>query len=426
MTKKNILIISAFFYPQNVIATSRVGQWVKYWAKDGHNVFVLTTKKYPLWTLDCNINLPSNVRIIETDYLPSWVVNRINNGNPNNNENITKGSNGLRKIKESINYLLDIDIHDFWPLTAIKAGEQILLNNNIDLIISSFSPASSHIIANKLKTKHPNIKWIADFRDLWADNHLSSQNKMTMYFSKKKEKKILKNANVLTTVSQPLAQTLINNYPTKKIITVENGFDPDDYPNINKKSLQPTIKDKKIIITYTGIIYKGKRDPSPLFSAVNELIEENKIKKEFIEINFYGRSKEIINEIIITENYNRHGIIHNHDIIPKNQSIELQKNSDLLLLLEWNDPSAQGVLTGKVFEYIASGTPILGVGITNKTSAGKLLEDTGTGVSTTSVTEIKEIILNAMTHQKFGFYKPNVEKILTYRRDDQARKMLNL
>lgn len=425
MVQKNILIITAFFYPQNVIATSRVGQWVKYWAKDGHNVFVLTTKKYPFWPLDHHKILPSNVQIIETDYLPPWIINRITGKHSNGQKN-TKKTNFLRVVKDTVNSLIEIDIHALWPSTAIKAGEDILANNKIDLIISSFSPISPHIIASKLKENHPSIKWIADFRDLWVENHSSSQNKITRYLKKIKEEKILKNSNALITVSQPLAQILINNYPDKKVIVIENGFDPDDYPDIKNRPSQRKIKKEKIIINYTGMVYESKQDPSPLFLAINELIAEGQIEKECIEVNFYGRSKEVINKIINSGNYNRYGIISNHDTVSKQQSIELQKNSDLLLLLEWSDPSAQGVLTGKVFEYIASGTPILGVGITNETSVGKILEDTGTGISKTSVVEIKEIILNAITHQQFDFYKPNIEKILVYRRDYQARRVLCL
>ena len=86
MHKKNILLITAFFYPQNVIAVSRVGQWTKYWAKEGHRVTVLTTKKYPLWPLDYNQELPDNVRVIEVAYLPAWLEKRLFKKNVNNIE----------------------------------------------------------------------------------------------------------------------------------------------------------------------------------------------------------------------------------------------------------------------------------------------------------------------------------------------------
>ena len=424
MKKTRILMITAFFYPQNVIATSRVGQWVKYWARDGHEVTVLTTKKYPFWAVDYNVDLPPNVRIIETGYLSRFIIKRlVKNKIPDIRHN---GSISiLKKIKRVLTSLIDIDIHDFWPISALKAGEKILSDNDFDLIISSYSPASSHIIASRLRKRFPKPIWIADFRDLWAHNHIVSQSAISKYIRMVREKNIVRHADVLTTVSEPLADILKKSYPEKKVSVIENGFDPDDYPDMGLTNKNFLAKNKTII-TYTGMIYQGKQDPSLLLCAVNELIEENKIHASDIEIHFYGQSDKILSDIVKKGEFNRYGMLSIHGVIPRTQSIERQKNSDLLLLLGWNDPSAKGVLTGKIFEYIASGVPILGIGITNQSSVGQLIEQTRTGFSSMDKEEVKQVILEVIRNKKVNFYKPDIEKINLYRRDVQARRVLSV
>lgn len=428
MNKKNILLITAFFYPQNVIASSRVGQWAKYWAKDGNNVIVLTTKKYPFWSLDYEVNLPPDVKIIEIDYLPNFISKRVISSKSKKEKSVkTKKIKASKLLKNKLNYFIDIDIHDLWPFSAIKEGRKIIKNYEINMIISSFSPAASHIIASKLKKENPNITWIADFRDLWFGNHVQSQSAIAQFIRKIREKNSINKADIITTVSQPLSDILKKRYPRKKIVVIENGYDPEEYSSYNKDIIyKPSAENRKFIITYTGMIYSGKRDPSPLFIALNSLIEEDKIKASDVEVEFYGSTRNTLDNIIALGNYNKYGFIKNYEIISRSESIKKQINSNLLLLLEWGNPSANGVLTGKVFEYIASGTPILGVGISKDTTLGKLLESTGTGISTNNIEEIKEIVFSAITQQKFNFYQPNIDQISSYKRDNQSRKILAL
>lgn len=430
MQKKNILLITAFFYPQNVIAVSRVGQWTKYWAKEGHRVTVLTTKKYPLWPLGYNQELPDNVRIIEVAYIPAWLEKKLFTTNINN---IVKSENSgkfdflkyqFRKIKKYLGSLLDI--HDLWVRPALKVGKKLVENENFDLIVSSYSPAASHIIAGKLKSLQPDSIWIADFRDLWTDNHVGAAKGLFGDYERYKEKKTLGTANILTTVSQPLAEILTNKYSNKHVSVIANGFDPEE--NVGWE--QRLEKQKKITnainICYTGKIYAGLRDPTPLFIAINELIEENKINKNQIAVHFYGNSRNELEDIIAHSNANRYQFIFIHDSVSRDASLAVQKNSDLLLLLEWNDPSAHGVLTGKLFEYLISGNPVLAVGLGAEASITKLLQESGAGISVLDSFEIKKIILNAFSEQTFSFYKPNKSIIDLYARDKQAKNILSL
>jgi hypothetical protein len=428
---KKILFITTSFYPLNRISTLRVGQWCKYLAKNGYEVFVLTTKKYPfMGPLGLEEKLPENVKIIEVDFLPKFLKKRVNE-NKNTQENKGNASNNLVKIKFFVrklrNYMGSLfDIHDFWVNPAFKEAKQIIEKENIDFIISSYSPPAVVVLSHKLKKLYPHLKWVADFRDLWAYNHISSAKGIFGIYEKYKEKKILSNVDKIITVSNPLSEEMKKHYPDKEIYTIENGFDPEEFINWqNNIKIKPTIGNK-LIISYLGTIYPEKRDPSILFEACNELIEGGFIKNSQVEINFYGDNKIPLEAIIKSKNYNKYGIINIKGFVSREDSLKIQKESDLLLFLEWNEPSARGVLTGKLFEYLVSGTPILGVGITNENGAGKVIKKTKTGKLFTNKELLKRELFNIFKQKKIDFYMPNIEEIKKYSRDKQVVKLIDI
>ncbi len=425
-----ILLITAFYYPQNVIAVARVGQWAKYWAEAGHKVTVLTTKKYPFWPMD-NQEMPNaNIHIVEVDYLPNWLSNRLNLKSDNyakSNEKPSKSVSILRFLQKKMRAYLGefFDIHDFWPRKAIKTGRQILGKEKYDLIVSSYSPQSSHIIASRLKKEHPKIPWIADFRDLWADNHTVKNNLAISHLIQWKEQKTVASANSLITVSDPLSKILKAKYKNKLTITIENGFDPDEHNHWNKNIKPQRYQKEKIIINYTGIIYEGKRDPTPLFNVINKLIDKKKIKNNEISINFYGQNETQLIKIIQKNNSNKHKVIHINGQISRKESLRIQKESSILLLLEWNDKSANGVLTGKLFEYLVSGRPILAVGISTNNAAGQLILDTKTGICETQEAAIEKALLNYINGNSFENFDPDIQLIEQFSRKKQANKLLD-
>ena len=379
-----ILFITTFFYPQNRIPTLRVGQWVEYLAEYGYEVTVLTTKKYPfMGPFGLEKKLSKNIKVIEIDFLPNILKKRLNKKTTNTSKqkDISKRTYNLklivRKLRDYIGSFLDI--HDLWIRPALKEAIKLFEQEKFDFIISSYSPPAVCIISHKLKQKYPDIQWIADFRDLWAYNHISPAKGLLGYLEKQKEKKILSNVDKIITVSNPLTSIMKDVYKEKMIFTIENGFDPKEFPNWQHNIKNKPKIDNKMIISYLGTIYPKKRDPSILFEAVNELIEEKIIDKDSIEIDFYGDNKKQLLDIIEPKNYNKYSIINIKGFVSREESLHIQKQSDLLLLLEWNDPSARGVLTGKLFEYIVSGTPIIAVGISNKNAAGEVIEKTKTG-----------------------------------------------
>jgi hypothetical protein len=271
-----------------------------------------------------------------------------------------------------------------WYPTAIRKAEEIISLNNIEAIISSFPPATCHLIAKELSLKY-DIPWIADYRDLWTNSHYYLFGIIRRLIDTRLEKNTISHAQSITTVSKPLAEKLRELHKNKKIIVIENGFDPTQI----KKCV--AISDKFKIV-YTGILMNGKRDPERFFLSLKELIDEKTINSQEISVDFYGDNDSwLIDEII---RYNLKEIVHLHGSISKKQSIQEQRESQILLLLTMNNSSEKGVYTGKLFDYLAAQRPILSIGY--KDSAIKsLLMKTKAGVHVSEVDEIKREIKEA-------------------------------
>lgn len=381
-----ILLISYFFPPYNTIGAVRTGKTAKYLFRFGHDIRVISAKDQLLdESLPVEIQ-ESNVYYTKWYNINGWIKillkeNKIKrNGYDLGN---TFNNSFLRKLYKTIFCLPDSQIG--WYPYAIKKAKELLKDWKPDIIYASAMPFTSLIIAKKLKSIF-NIPYVAELRDLWVDNHYYADNylKIRKHLENKIENKVLSNANHIITVSEPLADTLISKYGNK-VSVILNGYDEDDFP----KDTNYNIFDKNYLnIVYTGSIYPLRRDPKPLFESLKILDNSNRKK---IKIYFYGKKMSYINELA-----KKYEILNSIVIKPQvkyKESLIIQRNADILLLLLWNDEKEKGVYTGKLFEYIGARRPILAIGMKNN-CAGELIAKEKIGHIANNPEEIKDIIIN--------------------------------
>jgi len=413
---QKVLIVSFFFNQTERIGSVRLRGLAKYLPEFGWDPVILTANEsaHPInqsniyetsfedtiGQREKKISLPSNTTLNEQGNIPT---RKTNNG-------IIYSL--LRFLHEIITYP-DITIN--WSTTAIKKGNEILRENHIDAIISSSSPITSHIIAYELK-KNFKIPWIADFRDLWTQNHYYRYSGIRKFFEKRLEHKILSSVTALSTVSEPLAEKLSELNVTQKVFSIPNGFDPEQ---VNPG----TSVTKKFSITYTGTLYEGQRDPDPLFKMLKTLFEEKKIDPTKIEVNFFGnRENWLIQDV---KRYQLENLVHIHGPISREESIQRQRESQILLLLTWNNPVEKGVYTGKLFDYLAARRPILSMGYAEGGVVKELLEQTHAGVHVSNEVELAEYLMNAYNEYKETgtvHYHGIEMEVMKYSHREMARK----
>jgi glycosyltransferase involved in cell wall biosynthesis len=300
-----------------------------------------------------------------------------------------------------------------WIRFAVNALSNLNAKEKPDIILSTSPPASGHVIASRAR-QILNRPWVADLRDLWTQNSWGVP-RLLYPFHNRLEKKTLKMANALVTVSSPWAQSLQKKYPAMPVYTITNGFDPEDFPS------QPRALTEYFSLTHTGRLYEGKRDPTILFEVLHDLVTEGVLSKDDIRVRFYGPPESWLAALV--ERYGLEEIVELGGMLSREESLRRQAESQLLVLLGWSDPRETGQHTGKLFEYFGSARPILAVG----GAVGVLTEtlnETKTGVHISDKDPLQQYLISAYAEFKsngFVSYHGDQGAISRYTHLEMAR-----
>jgi glycosyltransferase involved in cell wall biosynthesis len=424
-----ILIVAAFFPPQNSIASLRPYTWAKYWSCLGHDVTVITTTKKKTPTdlnLDCSSFNVISLEIPLLSFLSHTLRKRndVNIGGKKNQKRTTNKTSILQYLKKSFSrfsyatgcfYSVRFpDFHDFWVLKAKKA----LKSDNYDMVVSTSGPYSTHRVGYHIKKHNSRIKWVVDLRDYWTESRERRGLFIFRQYEKCLEYKFFKNADLITTVSDQYAEVFRKKTKTP-VITIFNGFDKDDYNNIIQNS---RIINKKFTIVYTGTLYRDYHDPSPLFEAVRNLNNRSEISENDLQIIFVGNNADVTD---LASKYMISNYFSYRGIVSRENALSMQYNADIALLLGKESLYTSGNLSGKIFEYLYIAKMIWAIGITNKMQAGEIIEETGTGYCFgNSVVCIEKAIIDSVKTRNENSLNKNIEKISQYDRKAQAERLL--
>jgi len=376
-----ILLVSYYFPPFNTIGAVRTGKLAKYWHTRGHDVKIISAAPQPLPN-----TLPIEVPLSCIHYSKWLNINGIPIRLLGNKHVMTHGyetsSTTLSKLGALYKCIINFpDGQIGWIPFATHTIKHLHKIWTPDFIYASSGPPSTLIIA-AAASRRMSVPWFAEFRDLWTDNHTYRYPRIRLSAELILERKTISTCQSIVTVSKPLANTLKAKY-NKPIIVVQNGFDPNDYLESQQIS-NSTFSPDTLNIVYTGSIFPGQ-DASPLFKAI-QLSEKLRSR---VRIHFFGRYLNLIRRLL--SSYDIADIIAIHEPVSFHQSLQLQRQADILLLLLRNSPSEHGVFTGKLFEYLGSRRPILLLGYQNGVAAN-LVKERKAGISTNNIYEIQRYL----------------------------------
>ncbi len=388
--KKRVLILAQIFPPMGGSGVQRTLKFTKYLREFNYEPIVITVGKtfFNYLKDDCLIKeIPESLDVIRFDERLNFNTNQVTNLIDkyerliNNKEIISEYKDIINELiekdnmEELTNTLLIPDLSSFWAMDVLNEIDEVVDFNSIDIIYSTSGPYSDHIIGYFLKERF-NKPWICDFRDEWSNNPYADFNKENIFYKiiRSMEINILNKCNKLITISDLAKENYISdlNVSEDKISVITNGYDENDFKNIkyNKE------KNNKFKIIHNGILYMI-RTPETFLLAIKKLIDELKIDKDKIEIIFsYTEDKEKWTKYL-KEN-NMESIVTFKEYMPHDESLNLSINSDMLLLIVGQGEKNKGVYTGKVFEYLRMGKPILALSPKGSV-VEKLLEETKSG-----------------------------------------------
>lgn len=276
-----------------------------------------------------------------------------------------EGGRGLIRSEEGIKVLR---FASFWAACFIIL-KLFFTRKVFKAIVSTYGPTSAHLLGAFAKFLFRKAIWLADYRDLWMSGSYYGDRKQDFKHKLKQfiEKRALSRANVLTTVSSGLKENL-EQFHHKPVEVIYNGYEP-----IAASATQASKSNLDVIqICYTGSMYL-ERSPLLLLQAIAE--QRPKQPNALIKLVIAGVVGDDVKRQL--QQYEQAGLVEYKGKLFREASYDLQRTSDYCLLVENYEATLKGVLTGKVFEYIGMGKPIIALGVAEKSEMAQVIDKSG-------------------------------------------------
>lgn len=443
----NVLIISERFAPENTVAAVRMTKVAKYIKQQyKSSITVITRKKeYIDDVMLEDLNYIDNFIYIEEGSGTQWLKQKYTEYSGGNKYKEVRRReiqeiNDMKKINgltSNMRILLRSFIAILWSeftarsyLSAAKKNMISIKDTDFNIVLSSFGPESSHYLGRHLKNMNPKVFWIADYRDPLYSGEATKG--LLALWAKSFPMRVTKRADAITVASKGFINCLgLDKHRNVNVIT--NGYDDDEisFSEVNRKQ-----NNRKMVFAYVGSLLTARRDIVPILNAIKELVAEGSIAKDKILLQYAGGDTDEFRIQTGKVGLDVETVIDGW--ISKRDSLELQHNSDVLLMAAWNTEQYTGSLPLKLYEYMTMKKPIIcSVSGTNGDSEVKsIINACGIGYcyeevnGTQDFIELKDYLLNCYNafceDRVFGLELRCDKEILSYSYRNKANQFINL
>jgi glycosyltransferase involved in cell wall biosynthesis len=404
-----VLVVSYLFPPMGGVGVQRTLKFVKYLRDFGWDPLVLTARPPGNGLRDPALlnELPESISVTRTSalLLPQKLPWR------------------MREI--FTRWILTIDEQVGWLPFAVHAGQRIIREKNVDLIYSTSAPYTDHLVALRLQ-KQARLPWVADFRDPWVGNaNLHFATPLHRRIIEQKERQVIMRAGHVLVVSPPMADSFtsrIKSGAASHFTCLPNGYDADDFAH----NLPAPRERDRFTLVYTGSFYAHGRSSRSILEAFRVAIQSGRIPRQSLCLRLIGNigkaTQAWIAELGLGD------IVEASGFVPHAQSISHLLAADALLLVIGDAPDSAGVYTGKLFEYLAAGKPILC--LANAGVAADLVVNTRTGrfVSPEDVGLITDSLVDMFQAWQAGQLRitPDLELIRSFERKQLTGRLAGI
>jgi hypothetical protein len=369
---KNVLVISHFFPPHDSTAALEASKFTRYLPDNGWRPLVVAAvNDYPE-TLPLELDRGSVIRTsyIDVNFLPKLVAGKRRVASAG----YVTGSSGVvgplaTRLGLAYRHLVDFpDAQIGWYPFALRAARRAVKERKFDAVLSSAWPITNHLVARRIAIDN-SLPWVADFRDLWTDNHTFRRKGPLRRPEQALERRVMATPQIVTTPSRTWSDLLASRFG-RPVDVVPNGFDPHDYP-------ADAVPSPRFTLTYTGVWYPGKQDPSALLDAMCLLRERGIVTSENFRLRFVGRYAEQLGQLL--DHRHLWDLVEVAPSVSHDEALRLQVESSALLFLLWSTDVGRGWHSAKLYEYLGARRPILAIGPAHS-DAARLLERSRGGI----------------------------------------------
>ena len=405
----NILLICPYFPPEGEIAAIRIGKFAEYWCLAGHKVTVIT--RNPV-TTGTKVPHHENLTVLYAND-PLGVYHSTYK---NAQSNFFFGGAASKLLGQIKKFALIPDQFWMWSRNVFTLFFKEKLS--IDLVVASGAPISALHVGAKISQKIK-VPFVADYRDLISSVSNYPLGKFRQKIDSRIEKNAVRNASLITAASSGCVENLRSWFSTNFQV-IENGFEPSDYQGY---SYEPFGSEFNVV--YTGSVYCEESDLTPFFQAVSQI--KANTPEIVVKLHYYGRVRSLNCILDWAKKYDLENVVVNHGMVTHQQVTQAQIGADLLLLLMVRDsPENQWVLSGKYYEYLGAGRPILQIGLESGELAQRIRKSSK-GFVSSDANAIEQYLVKAYSNKvqnQESQYSLEIGST-EYTREFQSLKMLS-
>ena len=354
---KSILLFTYYWPPSGGAGVQRWLKLVKYLDQQGVKCTVITVDEkkasYPQIDESLCEEIPDSVRVFGTNTIEPYSLYKRFSGTKQIpyggfvNEPTPSFRQKFGRYVRA-NFFIP-DPRKGWNNSALKQAKKLIAEETFDAIITTSPPHSTQLIGRALKREF-GIKWLADLRDPWTDIYYYKEfphSKRAAAKDANYEKSVLLEADELIVVSESIKQLFADKIEgdDTRINVVPNGYDASDFEQIvaKKETVTP------LELTYTGTL-------SDIYTLDGFFKGVKVFDEKTLHLNFVGKISQHFEAPLSNINHTLNGYV------PHSESVQHLMNADVLLLVIPEIENNEGILTGKLFEYLGSRKPILMIG----------------------------------------------------------------
>ena len=300
-----------------------------------------------------------------------------------------------------------------WLQPAVRGFSRIVHAEKPDVVFATGGPWTALLVGKNLAKKFK-VPFVADFRDPWTDNpYMEGRPRSILQKAKRAERSIYESAARVIANTPELCDKLRTDHPDlgEKFLTITNGF--DDEPSLlsidpceNRRSGPSCSGPRDLIeLCHYGTVY-GNRSPVALFQAVKELVDHKQIRPDQLRIRFVGawEAAEPSCENLARDLEQR-GMVRREPPVAHDRCVRLMREAKVLLLLQ---PALPLQIPGKIYEYIATGRPLLVIG--GEGATDNLVEENQLGLCCPNQVADIKILLSRLVSGQLKLTPPRKEE----------------
>jgi glycosyltransferase involved in cell wall biosynthesis len=332
--RKRVLIVHYFFPPLGGAGVPRILKFVKYLPAYGWEAVVVTTASTWYGVRDDSrvADVPNGTTVIRARELPVGPLRR----------RLLNPLHRLR-LESLLGYVGWPDEQCGWFPAATVTALRHVKRWKPDILLTSSHPYTAHLVGLAV-SRLSGLPWVADFRDEWVNNPFASPAPWGISWLNTRAERLIATSAARTVVVADWFS--INGAESADVVTIPNGVDEEDL-----ETLPPPLPmdERRFRLSYVGTMY-GPQDCAPVLAALRRLVDERRIDPARMAFRVVGNVWTPHLEALCPIPVERVGYVDHRRA--------LTEMGNATALLFYVAPTSRAP-AGKLYEYLASGRPIL-------------------------------------------------------------------